>query len=357
LAWLPSLTRASFAVRVGEQVTRLRTSIATVLPKGTLTIQPLDEAGDPVPVHVASATPLADGSWAWHAPATPGVHPLRVIRADDGEAMTLNVFVLTPLARLRRGILDGFRVGRYPRPGVIQGSVVTPPAGFIKVTEANAGVAVSPHFTLGQFVAKQAGGWPKYLVLDPRLPRKLESLIERAQGAGLPVTTFTIMSGYRTPWYNRAIGNETTFSRHVWGAAADIFVDEAPKDGIMDDLNHDGRSDEADTEVLASLVDEMDADASASDVSGGLGRYAANASHGPFIHVDVRSSRARWERARRRIRLRRAGAGGRPDGPVRAAARSGARHTPAGTPRGTAGPAGTPAGACRPWRRCTPGRR
>jgi len=28
--------------------------------------------------------------------------------------------------------------------------------------------------------------------------------------------------------------------------------------------------------------------------TGGLGVYGSNAAHGPFIHVDVRGSKARW---------------------------------------------------------------
>ena len=47
---------------------------------------------------------------------------------------------------------------------------------------------------------------------------------ERA--AGIDASTFRILSGYRTPFYNRSIGNETHYSRHVYGDAADIYVDE-----------------------------------------------------------------------------------------------------------------------------------
>ena len=47
------------------------------------------------------------------------------------------------------------------------------------------------------------------------------------------------MSGYRTPFYNRSIGNQTRFSRHVYGDAADIYADD-DGDGKMDDLDGDG---------------------------------------------------------------------------------------------------------------------
>ena len=45
------------------------------------------------------------------------------------------------------------------------------------------------------------------------------------------------MSGYRPPF--SAIGN-VQYSRHVWGGAADFYIDQSPKDGVMDDLNKDG---------------------------------------------------------------------------------------------------------------------
>jgi uncharacterized protein YcbK (DUF882 family) len=93
------------------------------------------------------------------------------------------------------------------------------------------------------------------------------------------------MSGYRTPAYNRALGN-VLYSRHTFGSAADIFVD-ANHDGRMDDLNGDGRSDAGDAEVLYRLFEEPQS-------TGGLGKYRETRAHGPFVHVDVRDRRARW---------------------------------------------------------------
>ena len=53
------------------------------------------------------------------------------------------------------------------------------------------------------------------------------------------------MSAYRTPFYNRAIG-DCRYSMHQWGSAADIYVD--PKDmNRMEDLNRDGRIDVSDS--------------------------------------------------------------------------------------------------------------
>jgi hypothetical protein len=152
---------------------------------------------------------------------------------------------------------------------------------------------VAPHFTVGQFVSKQSGGYPKYLVLRERLLLKLEMLLEEVRSAGLPVTTFGILSGYRTPFYNRSIGNETRYSRHVYGDAADIYVDE-DEDGTMDDLDGDGRITLDDARTLAAVVEGLSQKSWYQPFEGGLGLYKANAAHGPFVHVDVRGYPARW---------------------------------------------------------------
>jgi uncharacterized protein YcbK (DUF882 family) len=101
------------------------------------------------------------------------------------------------------------------------------------------------------------------------------------------------MSGYRTPYYNKAIGN-VRYSRHVWGGAADVFVDHDPKDDLMDDLNGDGHIDYRDAAVLYDIIDDLYGRPFYARFLGGLGRYKKTASHGPFVHVDVRGFRARW---------------------------------------------------------------
>jgi uncharacterized protein YcbK (DUF882 family) len=110
--------------------------------------------------------------------------------------------------------------------------------------------------------------------------------------AGYRATTFHVISGYRTPAYNRSLGN-VQYSLHQWGAAADIFIDENG-DGRMDDLNRDGRSDIRDAEVLYRLIDDAAARPEGQGLIGGVGKYPSTASHGPFVHVDVRNRRARW---------------------------------------------------------------
>jgi hypothetical protein len=219
------------------------------------------------------------------------LYPLWVRDSTSGETVTLNAFVLVPMPTA--ATIGGFLVGRYePRP--LRGDPsYARPAGFVEVTEANRGALVAPHFTIGQFVSKQTRGFPSYVVLQERLLLKLEMLLEEARGAGLTVSTFRILSGYRTPFYNRSIGNETRYSRHVYGDAADIYVDE-DRNGKMDDLDGDGLITLDDARTLGLLIESLSQKSWYQPFEGGLGLYKANAAHGPFVHVDVRGHPARW---------------------------------------------------------------
>ena len=60
----------------------------------------------------------------------------------------------------------------------------------------------------------------------------------------------------------------------------------------MDDLNHDGRVDFQDTQVILRAVERVEV--TYPELVGGLGLYAGMGPSGPFAHIDVRGSRARW---------------------------------------------------------------
>lgn len=100
------------------------------------------------------------------------------------------------------------------------------------------------------------------------------------------------MSGYRTPYYNKSIGN-VKFSRHVFGDAADIYVDE-DLDGVIDDLDNNGKHDMADALVIHSIINKMENDPENEHLVGGMGSYKKNTAHTYFIHVDTRGYKARW---------------------------------------------------------------
>jgi len=96
-------------------------------------------------------------------------------------------------------------------------------------------------------------------------PRLVDALQELRDLAGEPVR---ITSGYRCPEHNRAVGGATR-SQHLLGNAADIVVK--------------GRS----VVEMYELAEQVPAFR-----DGGIGVYPEQG----FVHVDVRTGRARWGR-------------------------------------------------------------
>lgn len=285
----------SFSLRFREEVSSYSVLGVYVLPSEELRLAVEGGRGE-FTIAPGAGEIVAAGErwWVWRAPAEAGLYPLRLADRGSGEAMTLNVFVLVPFERIRGEELSGYRIGSYPRIPLRQLPIYRPPTGFVEATLENVDTPLSPHFTLGQFLCKQGGGFPKFLVLRERLLLKLELILEELNRRGYRAGGLHIMSGYRTPFYNHAIGN-VRYSRHIYGDAADIFVDELPADGMMDDLNGDGVVDLTDVDILRDVVEKMAGKPWYQPFVGGLGRYRRNSVRGPFVHVDTRGFRARWE--------------------------------------------------------------
>ena len=170
-----------------------------------------------------------------------------------------------------------------------------PPSGFIEVTQQNADTRLSEHFKLRDFLTHdQPNVWPKYLVIEMRNVDKLELILSDLASQGIDVSGVRVMSGFRTPQYNKGggkTGGRAGLSRHMYGDAADIFIDNDGNGG-MDDLNHDGRIDIKDARVILQAEDRVEA--AHPELVGGGGVYPAARGHGPFIHIDSRGYRARW---------------------------------------------------------------
>jgi len=291
-----SAEMASFAVKFKDEMSPYRIISAFVLPGEDLTIEvqnPLPQEQYFLSTSEGITTNIKNAVWRWRSPDQPGLYPLHVVHPARADSIVLNVFVMVPYSRLQGSDLDGYKIGKYPSIPLKSLPIYRPPRGFIKVTEENQDTPVSPHFRLKDFLCKQESNYPKYIVLKERLLLKLELILEKVNEKEIPCSTFHIMSGYRTPYYNKLIGN-VKYSRHLWGGAADIFIDEHPKDGMMDDLNGDGRIDFHDAGVLYDIIDQMYGKPWYELFLGGLGRYKKTDDHGPFVHVDVRGFRARW---------------------------------------------------------------
>ena len=223
----------------------------------------------------------------------PGVHALG-LAGPDGDSLVIVSMAAFP--EQRPEFSSGYRTGLWPTTGLAaQNPHYTPPAGFISVTSENQATAVSKHFRLQDFLTHdQQGVWPRVLVLRPTLVDELELISEALAARGLP-DQLHVMSGFRTPQYNAlgvgAKGGRAKDSRHMYGDAADVFVD-ADGDGRMDDLDGDGRVTVLDAKVLFDVAESVES--AHPELIGGLSAYPATPAHGPFVHVDTRGNRARW---------------------------------------------------------------
>jgi hypothetical protein len=194
------------------------------------------------------------------------------------------------------GSVGSYRVGSWPEErGRLRSEAYENPEGFIEVTPQNQETRISEHFRLKDFLTHdQHDVWPKYLVLREPLLDKLELVISDLQDHGIPARNVQVLSGFRTPQYNQNLGDESgraRDSRHQFGDAADIFID-SNHDGRMDDLNRDGRVNMRDVRVILAAVERVEKQYP--DLVGGTGIYHSTGAHGPFAHIDVRGSRARW---------------------------------------------------------------
>jgi Peptidase M15 len=221
----------------------------------------------------------------------PAVH--QVIRGSDSA---FSLILLTPFAAKRGGMLNGYRLGQWPAERWMMARNYFNPDGFVEVTPADTALRLSRRFSLGEFLTHDRQSvWPRYIVLEEKLIDKLELVLDDLAAQGVPTDHVVVLSGFRAPYYNEQGAGEgmARASRHMYGDAADIIVD-ADGDGRMDDLNRDGKLDLRDTEPITRAIARVEA--RHPDLVGGVGTYQAMGPRGPFAHIDVRGTSARWER-------------------------------------------------------------
>lgn len=227
------------------------------------------------------------GEEIWTAPSEAGNHQLKIYNSDGKLDRSLTIFVMEPSTSIdKRGYLGKYRIGFYPKDT---------PRGFIKLDKGEGALPVSPNFKVGQFLCKQQPGtWPKYVLVSEDNLVRLETLLtDLNENQNAEADTLFVMSGFRTPFYNTAIGS-AKFSRHMYGDAADVYLDTKPRNGVMDDINGDGQITKADANYMYDYAQELFKREGLKQ--GGIGSYKANAVHGPFVHIDARGRAARWGR-------------------------------------------------------------
>jgi len=246
--------------------------------------------GEVVPTDTA---PKGAGIWSVALAVGNAIRPI----ADFSVIRSL------PFSAKQRGRIGLYYIGSWPGERA-RGRVGPPkapsasyanPSGFIQVNEEDADTYVSEHFKLRDFLTHdQPNVWPKYLVLQLQLIDKLELVLSDLKSRGVDVSGVRVLSGFRTPRYNAGGGNtagRAELSRHMYGDAADIFID-SDRNGLMDDLDHDGRITLGDSKVVEAAASRVEA--AHPELVGGAGIYPAGPGHGPFIHIDTRGYRARW---------------------------------------------------------------
>lgn len=240
----------------------------------------------------SAAKPTGSGIWQLAVQIGDAIRPI-------GD---FSLISLVPLTERHSGRVGPYVIGTWPTenprvhaPVRAPAGRYAPPSGLIQVTQDNADLNVSDHFRLRDFLTHdQPNVWPKYIALQLRLVDKLELVLADLKQHGIDPRGVHVMSGFRTPRYNAGGGNTTgraDLSRHMYGDAADIYIDD-DGNGQMDDLDHDGRITIDDAKVIEGAVDRVEADHP--ELVGGAGVYVAAPGHGPFIHIDTRGYRARW---------------------------------------------------------------
>jgi len=288
---------ASFAVTFHGEVSAYHDTTTIVMPGAAVVFDAVGGPPGDYGLSTDHGTAVQQGvrRWRWTAPDRPGTYELKFEGPGKKDAIVVHAFVMVPAAAVKDGLLNGYRIGTYPPKPLKGNPMYLPPPGFIEVTKENQDTKISPHFRLKQFLCKEdtSKQFPKYIVLKERLPLKLEAVLERVNELGFKVDTLHVMSAYRTPYYNHAIG-DVLYSMHQFGSAADIYIDPLNKDR-MADLNGDGQVDMQDSKFLYDEIERMLAEKDFSKFQGGMGFYPGTSAHPPFVHVDVRGTAARWK--------------------------------------------------------------
>ena len=127
------------------------------------------------------------------------------------------------------------------------------------------------------FVAAAAAGQAELIgaELDQRTPSQIH-----------------IMSGFRTPQYNEQASVERADVRTAGISTATRRTSSWTPTASADGRLPDGRINRKDAQVLLAVAEDVEAQHP--DLVGGLSAYFATSTHGPFVHVDARGTRARW---------------------------------------------------------------
>lgn len=284
--------QAGVLVKFKDEITPFHTTGVFLVPGEKMKIETVFEARKETYLLLASdgtVNSIGRNVWEWVAPSEKGIYPVKIFENGSSDTIILNCIVMIPFSQLKGTSLNNYKIGEYPSSS---NELYTLPKGFIEVTKENEHTLVSPHYRLKDFLCKQAGNYPKYVVLKERGIIKLEMVQNHLKSEGIEFDKFSFISGYRTPYYNKAIGNVRN-SRHIFGDAYDVYIDQVG-DNQMDDLNKDGVVNIKDVQFLYNKINSLYGQTWYQPFIGGLGLYGPNSRRTGYIHLDTRGYRARW---------------------------------------------------------------
>jgi hypothetical protein len=257
-----------------------------VLPGGQVSLSTPDTAavwrfstGDPLDASGAEVD--------WTAPRSHGVYTVTL--SAGGISQVYSIIIPVESSRWRTATLNSFPIGYYGGGNDRDAN----PSWFIELTSGSMGVRISTHFTLGEFLGHVEGQFPQYMALDLALVDKLEAVIDELETLYPEALDVNVMSGFRTPVYNSAIGNDTDMSLHLYGKAADVWIESFPPNNLMDDIDRNKRVDVGDGQYLVDATRRVEACGGV--CVGGASAYRWTPQHGPFTHIDVRGRPACWQ--------------------------------------------------------------
>ncbi|RDV24093.1 hypothetical protein DXV75_15505 [Alteromonas aestuariivivens] len=258
-----------------------------LMPRGELKVI-LPQGASPITGMSEILVKTEDGNWKARALEQPGMYPVK-LQHNGVDDIVLKVIVLEPFDAQNSTQLNNYEIGSYPSEPFKGLEQYRSPPGLIRISESQLSESLTPHVRVSDVICKQASGFPKYIYITNEALTMLEQLLTFVNDNGITTERFSFISGYRTPYYNRSIGNGR-HSRHQYGDAFDLYVDN-DKDGRMDDLNGDGKLTVDDVAILYGVFEQF---MKQSGYVGGLGRYRPTSNHGGFVHIDIRGYRARW---------------------------------------------------------------
>ena len=237
----------------------------------------------------AASRPLDDAE-RLVAPAEPGFYRLALVRGAERRILDdVTLSVLVPFSEKRGAVLRGFKLGTYSgeRRGASKAGL---PEGFFAVERELLSLPVSRHLKLRDVLTTPdtpARGFPQYATIDTRLVEKLELVMAEVERlAAKPVAPrITVNSGFRPPSYNATVRGAARNSRHQYGDAADVKID----------VNRDGRFTLDEVRLVTRAVEAVEREHP--DLAGGMGVYTGGRLRQPYVHIDARGSRARWNGA------------------------------------------------------------